>query len=326
VQTFVDPPTHGPVLMPLLAMIFLLFVAGPLAHADPYAPRGVTIWSEGLPLVGDFWPAQDAASASAPAVLLVHGWGGVRSHLNAVYAPRFAAAGYAVLTFDYRGWGDSPGRLLRLADETVEAREIVDPIAFLEDIRNALAFLVTEPGVDAERIGIWGTSLGGGLALQTAADHPDLVKALLIQVGSVNPRSGVDQAGPRHPMSPASLLQRRARVARGDLPPVPGAESQAQGLRGAADWLSYGRFDPFSAHDRVQAATLIVDAEQEELFDIARNGAALHAALRERVPVRYEVLPGTHYDIYRGAALARALELQIEWLAQHLALERSPPR
>jgi hypothetical protein len=90
------------------------------------------------------------------------------------------------------------------------------------------------------------------------------------------------------------------------------------GLRGTVDWLSYARFDPFSHSTDVQAATLIIDAEQEELFDIAQHGAALRAVLEGRVPVRYEVLPGRHYDLYQGEALQTAITLQIEWLRQHL--------
>ena len=35
---------------------------------------------------------------------------GLRSHLNNQYAPKFAEAGFVVLTFDYRGWGESDSR------------------------------------------------------------------------------------------------------------------------------------------------------------------------------------------------------------------------
>jgi uncharacterized protein len=303
----------------LVALLALVPSAGAAERADSPEPqrRAVTIWSDGLPLAGDIWHSGTLREGeNAPALLMVHGWGGLKSHLNASYAPRFAAAGFVVLTFDYRGWGESPGRLLRLADELVEVREVVDPIAFLEDIRNALALLIGERGVDAKRIGIWGTSLGGGLALQTAAEFP-ILQALVIQVGSVNPLAGVREAE-RHPLSARSQMERRSRIARGETHPVPGSESAVRGLRGTVDWLSYARFDPFSHSPDVQAATLIIDAEQEELFDIAQHGAALRAALEGRVPLRYEVLPGRHYDIYQGEALQTAITLQIEWLRQHL--------
>ena len=75
--------------------------------------RHVDIWSEGTRMSGDLWvPAGAEPSARLPAILLTHGWGGVRSHLNSTYAPKFAAAGFIVLAFDYRGWGDSDSRLV----------------------------------------------------------------------------------------------------------------------------------------------------------------------------------------------------------------------
>ena len=73
----------------------------------------VDIWSDGTRLSGDLWHPKDLQSEDKlPAVILCHGWGGVRSHLNQAYALEFAKAGYVVLTFDYRGWGDSDSRLV----------------------------------------------------------------------------------------------------------------------------------------------------------------------------------------------------------------------
>jgi uncharacterized protein len=110
--------------------------------------RAVDIWSDGTRISGDFFiPAAGEPGQTFPTDVLCHGWGGVRSHLNAAYAPQFAAAGFNVLTFDYRGWGDSDSRLVLRetqpeADENGEAtarvqviREVVDPVDQLEDIR-----------------------------------------------------------------------------------------------------------------------------------------------------------------------------------------------
>jgi dienelactone hydrolase len=75
--------------------------------------RHVDIWSDGTRLSGDLWHPKDLQPGDKlPAVILCHGWGGVRSHLNQAYAPEFAKAGYVVLSFDYRGWGDSDSRMV----------------------------------------------------------------------------------------------------------------------------------------------------------------------------------------------------------------------
>jgi uncharacterized protein len=295
----------------------------------------VTIWSDGTRLAGDlWWPCGAEAGADIPAVLLVHGWGGVKEHLSLSYAPRFAAGGFAVLAFDYRGWGDSDGRYLpttqlpampafdglphRMHGDFLELREIVDPLAYLEDIRNALAYLIGQPGVDGQRIGIWGSSLGGGLALHTAIEFTDIVGALIVQIGSVNPKARRGAVGDPAVGRNRELFTRRIAWARGEQFPIPGEESAVRGLEGAMHWFNAERYDPFRHVQKLAAPTLIVDAQDEELFDIRDNGQALYDAIKRRLPARYEVLPGRHYDLYLGDAYERSVLLETAWLQRHL--------
>lgn len=298
-----------------------------VAYAAP-APTSepVTIWSDGTRLAGDLWkPAGLAADARVPAILLVHGWGGVKSHLNQAYAPVFAREGMIVLTFDYRGWGESDGKLVRVGakpqadadtDEMTlqvrEVREIVDPIDQLADIRNALAYLSGEPQVDTGRLAIWGSSLGGGLALQIAGEYPH-IGVLISQIGAVNSLANFESGDGAFARQAWEQQMRRAR---GAAPPFPtGAQP---GLRGAPDYFAMSRYDPIAWADDIEAATLIIDARDEELFDIARNGAELYRRIEGRVPARYETLPGQHYDIYRDEGYRQAVALQLEWLREHL--------
>lgn len=94
-----------------------------------------------------------------PIVVMGHGFGGTRRMGLPAYAERFANRGLAVLVFDYRGFGDSDGR----------HRNIVDPTRHLEDWRAAVDHARGLPGVDGDRVGVWGTSFSGGHALVTAA-------------------------------------------------------------------------------------------------------------------------------------------------------------
>jgi predicted acyl esterase len=76
--------------------------------------EAAAIFSDGVRMAGTVWrPDTQDAGDKLPAILLCHGWGGKRAHLDFSYAPKFAAAGFVVLTFDYRGWGDSAGYVLR---------------------------------------------------------------------------------------------------------------------------------------------------------------------------------------------------------------------
>ena len=87
--------------------------AKPEVAAFEVESRHVDIWSDGTRLSGDLSYLKGLQSGDKqPAVILCHGWGGLRSHLNQAYAPEFAKAGYVVLTFDYRGWGDSDSRMV----------------------------------------------------------------------------------------------------------------------------------------------------------------------------------------------------------------------
>jgi dienelactone hydrolase len=317
----------------LLSLILLVVavVAVPLPAAAEPSSEAITIWSDGVRLAGNLWkPEGLAAGEKRPAILLVHGWGGTKSHLNQAYAPQFAAMGYVVMTFDYRGWGDSDGKLLRIGDkpegesdeyavEVREVRTIVDPLDEFEDIRNAYYYLIGDSNVDSERLAVWGSSLGGGLALQTAATLPGF-KVLISQIGAVNPRAGIDGNNSQSPLGDEAMTKWRSARARGEVAPFPGQETTAPGLQGFPDWPEYVRYDPFASRDNLTSATLIIDAANEELFDIQQNGAALYAAIKDRVPARYETLPGKHYDIYQGEGYRAAVEMQMAWLKEHLPL------
>ncbi len=90
--------------------------------ADYHPPAGVafrsvTIVSEGVRLHGEvFTPADAPAGRRLPAVVMAHGWGGVAAGLRNDAAD-IARAGYLVLVFDYRGWGESGSRVVLLDPE-----------------------------------------------------------------------------------------------------------------------------------------------------------------------------------------------------------------
>jgi uncharacterized protein len=80
------------------------------------------------------------------------------------FAARFAAGGFAVLIFDYRYLGSSAG----------EPRQLIDSTKQREDLRRAVQFARARPGIDASRIALWGTSLGGSHVVNCAAEDSDI--------------------------------------------------------------------------------------------------------------------------------------------------------
>ena len=77
-------------------------------------PKSVTFYSEGVKLAGDLLlPADIKPGERRAGVVLCHGYTGVRSIYLPENAGVLAEAGYIVLSFDYKDWGDSDGRVER---------------------------------------------------------------------------------------------------------------------------------------------------------------------------------------------------------------------
>jgi len=120
-------------------------------------------------IAATFYEPADAVGLGACVVM---GAGGTLTQGDGIpaYAERFAAAGFAVLTFDYRHWGRSEGRPRRLASVPLQ----------LADWRTAVESARGLPGVDPGRIVIWGMSLGGGHVLGTAAADPRIAAVIAL--------------------------------------------------------------------------------------------------------------------------------------------------
>ena len=115
-----------------------------------------------LKLRGDvaawLWHPEGATGA----VVLGHGLSAVHDQRLTAYAERFAAAGLAALVFDYRHFGASGG----------EPRQLFDIETQLADWRIALDHARGLQGI--ERVGLFGSSFGGGHAITLATDSPAL--------------------------------------------------------------------------------------------------------------------------------------------------------
>ena len=134
--------------------------------------RSVNFYSEGVRLVGDVYYPQDIQPGEKRAgIVLCHGYTGVKDLYLPDNARVLTEAGYMVMTFDYKGWGDSEGPRSRLA-----------PYSRVADVQAALSFLSTLPEVHAERLGIYGTSYGGATVVWVGAIDPR-VRCIVSVVG-----------------------------------------------------------------------------------------------------------------------------------------------
>jgi uncharacterized protein len=130
----------------------------------------VEFFSEGERITG-LWRVPDAFEGSCRAIVQGPGWLGLKdSKLYVRYHEALTDAGFGVLIFDYRGFGDSGG-----------ARDL-SPARQLQDLRNAVTYLTTRDDVDADAIGTFGSGgTGGGNAVLLAAAD-ERVRAAVSQV------------------------------------------------------------------------------------------------------------------------------------------------
>lgn len=138
-----------------------------------YTREDVTFDSHGTACAA--WLYRPTGEENPPIIVMGHGFAAIRALRLDAYAARFADAGYAVLVFDYRGWGDSAG----------EPRRVLDIRAQHSDWRAAVAHARSIEGVDASRLVLWGSSFGGGHALHLAAEDHAVV-AVIAQVPHIS--------------------------------------------------------------------------------------------------------------------------------------------
>lgn len=111
---------------------------------------------DGLELAGTYLDRQADAT-----VVLCHGWPGSQDDMQGL-AGTLADAGFNVLTFDFRGWGESD-----VGPVTLGCREARDVIGAVEYARG-------QPAARPHRIGVFGLSMGAAASLLAAAECPEI--------------------------------------------------------------------------------------------------------------------------------------------------------
>jgi len=179
---------------------------------------------DGLSLLSWYLPARPRR----PVIAYFHGNGGHIGY-RAERLLRFAREGFGVLMPEYRGYGGNPGT-------PTEA-------GFYADGRATLAFLDRE-GVAANRLVLYGESLGSGVAVALAVQHE--IAALILEA------------------PPTSV----AEIAQCHFPYVP------------ASRMVVDRFDSLSRIGKVKAPILVLHGERDRVVPV-RYGRALFDAAPE---------------------------------------------
>lgn len=275
----------------------------------------------------------DKSAGPYPAIVMTHGFSALKEMGLDRYAEIFVAAGLAALVYDNRNLGASDG----------EPRFEIDPVAQMRDYRHGITYVQSLPEIDDTRIGIWGTSYSGGLALIVAA-LDKRVKCVVSQVPFV---SGYETMLEVMPMKDRKgffhmLEQERRSLAAGNPPTmVPVCTDDRSKLPSAPGRRTYDYFHSFMRgknlpwQNTVTLRSLEYRLEYEAmpfmerisptplLMIIAREDAitptdiALRALARALEPKKAVLICGDHYDVYQDGFEQSSFAAR-DWFAAHL--------
>lgn len=275
-----------------------------------------------------FRPA--AQTGLAPCIVMASGLSCVREQRLDAFAERFAAAGFAVLAFDYRRFGESGGA----------PRQLMSSSRQREDWRAAIAHVRSLQGIDADRIAIWGFSLGGGNVQALAIADSGIAAAIcvapvidgarsLLHIGGVTHIARVAKAGVRHGL-------RALRGAEPYLIPAAGTPGSVAVLARPATLAEFEAITPPDSNwrnelcaravlappyhlarkvSRSRCPILYCIAEDDEI-----NPPALGMAAARRAPKgELRTYPGGHFAPLLGDSFEHVVADQLDFLGRHLS-------
>jgi hypothetical protein len=285
----------------------------------------VGFFSEGERIAG-LWRTPDTPSGPLKAIVQGPGWLGLKdAKLYVRYHEALTDAGYGVLIFDYRGFGDSGG-----------AREL-SPAGQLQDLRNAVTYVQTREDVDPDAVGAFGTGGTGGGNVILLADADPRIRAVVSQVPVADGRDWLHRMRSEYEWLAflASLEEdRRTRVLTGTgrrVHPreeimVPTAERRATTIKADVDdripsEVSLAAADeildyrPLDAAARLTTPLLVIGVEGDATTPTDHAVALYEAARGPRRLVMQRHT--THYAAY-DRYWTTVTPLIVEWFDRHL--------
>ncbi|MBI1339164.1 alpha/beta fold hydrolase [bacterium] len=288
--------------------------------------RPASFFSENVRLTAQWFYAAENEGKKLPTVVMAHGWGGTAAGFRND-AVDLARAGYLVMVFDYRGWGESDSRTVLVgprpaglapgATYTAEVRELrgyIDPWEQVEDWFNAISYVAAQPMVDPDRIGARGSSFSGGHVVYVAA-HDPRVKAIVAQVPGMEGRPNAPYtADPAAAIVNSNTFAAQLAMGQAD---YPADRAQSVGsLIGTPIGNKVIRWAPVEQSHRVTQPVLYVMAEKEELFSNELTG--LKSCEMVKGPRKAIMIPGiSHYGIY-NVERELAIKAAVDWFDRYL--------
>jgi uncharacterized protein len=271
------------------------------------------------------WLYLPDGSGPHPCVVVAHGIGAIRQVRLSAYAERLTKAGYAMLSFDYRHWGESGG----------EPRYLCSIPSQLEDIEAAINCAGERAEVDSRRIALFGTSFGGGHALVVGARRPDIAAVIsqctvtdclavalrtpLRQVAQWVSSATIDQLRALVGLSPKYIKLAGEPGENALMTKLGAEESYLKMLDGPSKWqnkiaarimLWMPLYRPIKSAPRIAAPLLMIVCERDEICppSIARRAAVIAPRGRSAS------FDSSHFEIYFGDLFEGAVSSMVSFL------------
>ena len=266
---------------------------------------------------------------------MAHGFSAVREQRLDAYAERFAAAGMAVLVFDYRHFGASEG----------QPRQLLSIGRQLADWRAAVAHARNLPDVDPKRVAVWGSSFSGGHVVAVAAADPAIAAVVsqapftdgvsAIAAGGAVQALKLTGAGLRDALAmllrrepsylpavgpPGSLAVMTAEEAEPGFAKIDPPQSTWQNRVAGRVALAVGGYRPYAKFHKLRQPVMVAICDHD---GTTPSGRAVKAA--EKSPnaelVRY---PIGHFEIYVDPQFETTVTDQIDFLTRNLVGGAAP--
>ncbi len=294
--------------------------------------QSIEFISKGLRCKGlKFLPADLTGGEKRPCIVLAHGFSAVKEMYFTDYAQAFANAGFIAIVFDYRFQGESEG----------EPRGQIFPWEQIEDFRNAITFAQIQPDVNAEKIGVFGSSYSGGHVICLGA-LDRRIKAVVCQVPLVDGWTNFQAIVPR--ATGAGMLKflegdRIERYKSGKVNYLPVVDEDNNAVLNTSDsfkwftetgknkaprWENRVTVESIEKFIEYSPATYIARIAPTPLLMMVANNdvltptdVAINAFESAREPKRLVILPGGHFDAY-VSGFAQSSGNAISWYKQWL--------
>ncbi|GIX41799.1 MAG: alpha/beta hydrolase [Leptospiraceae bacterium] len=259
-----------------------------------------------------------------PIILMAHGFAAEMDYGLYPFAHEFAQLNFNVFMFNYRGFGNSEGKV----------KHLVDHRKHIEDIQNAIKFIGYLKNINTNKIILWGSSYGGGHVLTIAAKNKKIY-AVIAQVPFVDGIATILNLPVKNLFLGTfygildiiyNLFNKTYYIPVVSTPDKFAAMNTYDSYDGYIKLVPENKrnhnycaarisftlpfYRPIKIVHKIQCPVLLIAAEKDSLIPLK----AIEKTISRIKHLYYKILPCGHFDIYNGYYFNENIKIQKEFL------------